>query len=105
MEVRTIADSGGASAATIMLHGELDLASTPDLERAVDTLLAAGTRHIRVDLSHLRFCDSLGLNGLVRARNRCRELGGQLQVVNAAGEVAQVIDISGLLDTLTPDER
>lgn len=102
MEVTVALHSHGRTA-TVLLSGELDLASTTELDRAIDDLLAAGCARIEVDLSELGFCDSFGLNGLVRARNRCRARGGTLEVVNPAGEVAEVISIAGLFDSLTPD--
>lgn len=103
MKVRTVAgDDPGA--ATLVLSGELDLASTDSFEQRVDELLAAGTDHLVVDLSALTFCDSVGLNGLVRAKNRCEQQGGSLRVAGTHGQVAHVLGISGLLGTLAADD-
>lgn len=90
---------------TVILRGELDLATATELEQAIDDVLASGHYRIRVDLSGLEFCDSVGLNGLVRARNRCRERGGNLEVINARDEVAEVISIAGLLNSLTSNDH
>lgn len=87
----------------VMLRGELDLATAAELDAAIEDILAAGHTRIEVDLRGLVFCDSVGLSGLVRARNRCAQRGGELSVVNVHGEVAEVITIAGLLDSLTPD--
>lgn len=103
MKVTTVAgDRPGA--ATLVLSGELDLASTSSFEQRVDELLAAGTDQLVIDLSALTFCDSVGLNGLVRAKNRCEQRGGSLRVAGTRGQVAHVIGISGLLGALASDE-
>lgn len=103
MKVTTVAgDRPGA--ATLLLTGELDLASTGSFEQRVDELLAAGIDQLVVDLSALTFCDSVGLSGLVRAKNRCEQRGGSLGVSGSRGQVAQVLGISGLLGTLATDD-
>lgn len=103
MKVTTVAGAR-PGAATLLLTGELDLASTSSFEQRVDELLAAGTDQLVVDLSGLTFCDSVGLNGLVRAKNRCEQRGGSLRVSGTSGQVAHVLGISGLLSALAADE-
>lgn len=100
----TVVAGGRPDADLLILTGELDLATTTVLEEKVEALLAADRVRLVVDLSALTFCDSVGLNGLVRAKNRCEERGGWLRVAGTRGQVAHVLSISGLLEALAADD-
>lgn len=97
----TVVDGTRPGAVTVRLRGELDLATTSVLDRQVDALLGEGRNQLLVDVTGLTFCDSVGLNGLVRAKNRCDAAGGWLKVAGSRGQVAQVIGISGLEEALS----
>jgi anti-sigma B factor antagonist len=103
VKVTVVADEA-PGAATLVLSGELDLATAVGFEARTDELLSAGRDRLVVDLSGLTFCDSVGLNALVRARNRCHQRGGWLRVSGTRGQVAHVIRITGLLAALAADE-
>jgi anti-anti-sigma factor len=95
-------DADGAT--TVALTGEFDLATAGELEILVDRLISEGRNRIVLDLHDLTFCDSVGLNALVRARNRCEADGGSLRVTGSRGEVADVLRIGGLFDHLTSSD-
>lgn len=92
----TVRAGGGDPIATVALSGELDLATAMLLEGQVDRLLTDQRNQIMVDLSDLTFCDSVGLNALVRMHGRCRAEGGWLQLRCPRGQVADVLAIVGL---------
>ncbi|HLU34099.1 MAG TPA: STAS domain-containing protein [Natronosporangium sp.] len=96
----TIVSGDTDGATTVAVSGDLDLATAAELERKVERLVAGGTNRLVVDLHHVSFCDSAGLNALVRARNRCDAAGGWLRITRPVGEVAEVLRISGLLERL-----
>jgi anti-sigma B factor antagonist len=102
MKLTILPDAGGPT--TVALSGEVDLATAGELEGSVERLVASGITNIVVDLKDVTFCDSVGLNVLVRARKYCAEHGGQLRIIRPRGEVAQVLSISGLLDHLASEE-
>ncbi|MGW4697403.1 STAS domain-containing protein [Kitasatospora cineracea] len=52
----------------LRLHGELDYAAGPHLRRALSDEIEARPPLLVLDLSDLLFCDSSGLNELLRAR-------------------------------------
>ncbi|MBB4688187.1 STAS domain-containing protein [Amycolatopsis jiangsuensis] len=56
--------------AILALHGEFDLFTTPGVDRAIDTILLRGPRRLVVDLSHVCFLDSAGLEVLVAGHRR-----------------------------------
>lgn len=97
-EVKTSAEPGRV---VVALAGECDLAAQDELTSA---LLAAVTsaKVVIVDLGALDFLDSTGLHGLVTAHHTARQDGNHLYLVNAAGAVANVLDITGIGDLLRP---
>src|SRR3954451_2951447 len=56
-----IAPGAGTAAVCIHVAGELDLATTDVLRKALADALAAGFGNVDVELSELTFCDSTGL--------------------------------------------
>ena len=63
-------------ATTLALGGELDLVSSPALDRTLDAVLASDAELIVVDLRGLEFMDSTGLHVLVKAQHRMDERAG-----------------------------
>lgn len=90
-----------AGATTLVLGGELDLATAAEFEANIDHLLAGGHNRILVDVHALAFCDSIGLSAMVRGSKRCRAGGGWLRIVRPHGQVAHVLQISGLVEFLS----
>ena len=82
----------------IRLRGELDLASTGDLDRAIATALASypAARSLELELSELAFCDVSGLNALVRQRARLRNAGRELRLVHPSRQLERLFAAAGL---------
>jgi anti-anti-sigma factor len=90
-----------AGRVVVALAGECDIAARDEL---TSVLLAAvgSARIVFVDLAELRFLDSSGVHGLVAGHRAAIERGGRLYVVNAAGVVAAVLDLTGVGELLRP---
>lgn len=58
---------GDDGTVVIALTGELDMASAPELEEAIDRAIASAARSVIVDLRQLEFMDSTGIRLLVAA--------------------------------------
>jgi anti-sigma B factor antagonist len=86
----------------VALAGECDLAVSG---RLTEALLAAVRRApvVVVDLAALDFLDSSGVHSLITAHHAARERGGRVEVVNPAGSVATVLDLTGAGRLLSPD--
>lgn len=84
----------------VHLLGELDMASAPELQSLVDELVRADRCRLLLQLGELDFCDSAGLNSFIRGDRQCQRRGGWLRVTAARGNVARVIDLSGIDDVL-----
>jgi anti-anti-sigma factor len=85
----------------VTLRGELDLATSPDVEAIVLSRVREGG-HVVLDLSELEFMDSSGVRVVVAAHGAAAEAGGRLTIVRGVpgGPVQRVIEISGLEDVL-----
>ncbi len=79
--------------ATLVISGEVDLASAPGLREQFQLLDA---RNVVVDLSGVTFIDSTGLGVLVAALKRTREAGGQMTLRAPSRSTRKVLDITGL---------
>jgi anti-anti-sigma factor len=85
----------------VALVGECDLAYR---ETVTSELLAAVERSnvVVVDLADLEFLDSSGVHALVAAHHAALRRSGRVYVVNAAGEVAQVLALTGVGELMRP---
>jgi anti-sigma B factor antagonist len=86
---------------TLALSGELDLVSSPALQRSMDKLAHSDTELIVVDLSALEFMDSTGLHLLLRAQQQAQEAGRRFALVRGPDQVQRVFNLTGMADTLT----
>lgn len=81
----------------ITLAGELDLATTPEVE---PVLRANGVRQRVLDLRELTFMDSTGLRALAQTNARAGEAGFALSIVRGPRQIERVLEISGLAELL-----
>ena len=91
-DVRT--EPHGAWVEVIVL-GELDLASAPELRRELRRAIVAGPVVV-VDLSAVALIDSVGLGLLVGAHRRARDAGGSLVVVAPSDRLVALLADTGL---------
>jgi anti-anti-sigma factor len=81
----------------VLIRGELDLATAPELERVIGEHLDAGG-DVVVDLRELAFMDSSGLRVLVAAHTRTEGEEQQFLIVRPpeGGPIARILSIAGL---------
>ena len=85
-----------AGAVRIQVEGELDLSTSPELDRVLRREISAG-RHVVVDLSEVAFIDSTGLSTLVTALRASNSNGGGLMVSpSLPAQVRRVLEVTGL---------
>ncbi|WP_433828509.1 STAS domain-containing protein [Actinoplanes sp. CA-015351] len=91
-----------AGVVDIAVAGVIDLATAPDLKRVLfEALDDADTRTILVDLAEVSFCDSSGIATLDEAYGAAAERAMRLRVTNESPRVRRVLEIVGMLETLT----
>jgi anti-sigma B factor antagonist len=85
----------------VTVAGEVDLATTGQLEGELNAAVEAAGTTVIVDLSAVTFLDSAGINTLLRSRRLAEEHGRQLRVTGAEGIVRQVLEMTGVLAHLS----
>lgn len=86
--------------ASIVLHGELDLASAPELEHSICSIEEHAPSRLVIDLRDLQFLDSTGLRLLLQADARWRKRGAQIVLRPGEDAVQRVFDVTGARDVL-----
>ena len=80
----------------ILVEGEIDVATAPQLRECLHSVIAQGNATIVLDLLGVSFLDSTALGVMVGALKRCRELGGELHVVVTETRIKKIFEITGL---------
>jgi anti-sigma B factor antagonist len=99
-DVFGIEDRNEGSRHTLLLRGELDIASAPSLEGMFQELCQGGARELVLDLSQLAFMDSTGLNAILRCRKLSGEHDCKLGLVPGPRSVQRVFELTHVLDRL-----
>ena len=82
-------------ATVLVLRGDLDLSTAPELRDALVEVIDVGAR-IVIDMEALDFLDSAGLGILVGGLKRARTHGGELELVCSSRAVLKPIEITAL---------
>jgi anti-sigma B factor antagonist len=80
---------------------EIDMGNATGLWAALLEAATARRGTLVVDMAQTQFCDSSGLNVLVRAYKRARAEGGELLLVICAAAVLRIFAVTGI-DHLIP---
>jgi anti-sigma B factor antagonist len=81
----------------VRLSGSLDLASTPDVRKAIENQIAtSGGKKVVVDLSEVNHVDSAGLGVLVSSVKEARQLPTQFVFTGIQGAVKKVLEFTRL---------
>jgi anti-sigma B factor antagonist len=93
-----ISPTSTADATVLALSGELDIASAPGLEQALDEFGASMPRRLVIDLTDVTFMDSTGLRALLLARQRGEDGDHELSLRPGPRQVQRVFELSGTLE-------
>ena len=80
---------------TVAVTGELDMATSPELDWALRNA-SAGASLVVLDLRGLNFMDSTGLHVIITANERLRREGRQMLVVRGPAAIQRVFTVSGV---------
>ncbi|MBR3317620.1 MAG: STAS domain-containing protein [Atopobiaceae bacterium] len=86
--------------ATLALEGKLSVATSPDLEAAINNLPESTTNFV-IDLAKLDYISSAGLRVLVSTEKLATRRGGAMRLVHPNDEVTEVFEMTGLSDVFT----
>ncbi|MCU1394428.1 MAG: anti-anti-sigma factor [Ilumatobacteraceae bacterium] len=93
-----MATPGEPHAYRVTGHGEIDMASAPQLDAVFDDLIAKGASIVIFDARGVDFLDSCGLRAIIGGGNKLADAGGQLLIEGMSGSVQRVLEVSGLLE-------
>ena len=96
MGLLEISVAAGQTGPVLTLSGEADLTTVAELTDALSAQLAAGARHLTVDLSRLRFADSAVIRELVLAGRTLKDRGGGLALARPQPGVARALSLLGV---------
>ncbi|MED7952901.1 MULTISPECIES: STAS domain-containing protein [unclassified Streptomyces] len=85
----------GTESAVCALSGDLDIDSLAPAEQALTELVAQRPRRMVVDLREVGFCDSSGLNLLLRARLAAGNADVEFRLAAPSPQVARLLEITG----------
>lgn len=92
----------------LRLGGELDLASAPILERALEGTEIGTAALLVLDLDELQFVDSSGLRVILLAHEHARERGQEFAITPGSPQVQRLLSITSVTEHLrviaSPDE-
>ncbi|MEU8921928.1 STAS domain-containing protein [Kitasatospora sp. NPDC048545] len=93
LAVRTRPGAGGA--AVCVLEGDLDIETLAPAADALTALVAQRPRALVIDLAQVGFCDSSGLNLLLRTRLAAGEEAVALYLAAVSPTVMRVLELTG----------
>ncbi|MFI7541945.1 STAS domain-containing protein [Actinoplanes sp. NPDC049599] len=85
----------------LCVHGEIDMGTAGQLNRAIAAALSTGPGSVLVDLSATTFCDCTGVAVLLTGRHAALAGHVDYQVVNPTGISLKVMRLCGLETLLT----
>ncbi|MEE1783511.1 STAS domain-containing protein [Streptomyces sp. SP17BM10] len=87
-----------AEGTVLALYGELDLDSVAALHAALEPVLDLPGAIVVIDCAGLDFCDSTGLNALLRAQARATAAGGRIELARPRPLVLRMLELTGVTD-------
>ena len=79
----------------IALPDEIDVTSADQVDTELAATLETGTQVLVVDMTATRFCDSRGVQALVRAYHRAAAAGVEMRVAASGPAVLRVLQLTG----------
>lgn len=86
--------------AHVKVAGDLDGSTAAPLWAVLQSHLAAGRRHLRLDLAGVAFLDASALSGIVQTHHDALEQRGTLVLTGMNPHVAHVLQLTGVDDVL-----
>jgi anti-sigma B factor antagonist len=83
-------------AIVVVVHGEADLHSAPELRDRLAVVIDDGASRVLVDLSDTSFIDSMALGVLLGSTKRLRASSGQLELIVSKPDIRRIFEITML---------
>lgn len=86
----------GQGCTVVEVHGDLDMASQPQLRDGLERVIDAGAAQVVVDLTGVAFMDSSALGALVVVFKALRDGGGRLCLAGVQQPVRSLLSITSV---------
>lgn len=103
-EILSVASEQRGHTAHLRLSGELDIATSPVLERWLQGAESNGNSAIVLDVEHVTFVDASGIHSFLGAAQRASRSGRTFAIVKAPAVVRRVLHITRTTHLLGADE-
>lgn len=97
----SVQTTGSGPCLIVQLEGEMDHDSAPFFRERLAEEIARGHRCVVLELSAVSFCDSAGLNVLLRAWQRAGKARAVLVLASVPEKVQRMLSVTGM-DTVVP---
>ncbi|GAA2787130.1 STAS domain-containing protein [Kitasatospora paracochleata] len=92
---------GTDGALIVRLAGEIDVTQCRTLELHLVKAFSSRPEQLVVDLSHVTFCDTAGLNSLLRVHRAARAADSRLVLARPSQPVRSLLEITGMCQVFT----
>lgn len=89
-----VSEAGGLK--ILNADGEIDVYTAPQFKEAVNSIIAAGQKHLIINMAGVSYMDSSGFATLLSATRRLRPQGGTVNLVKCAGAIDRILKITRL---------
>jgi anti-anti-sigma factor len=79
----------------LRLDGRLDAATTPILERKINTLLEEHHIHLLLDFTHVDYMSSAGMRLLLSTAKKLKAKKGNLVLFSLSDDVMEIVKMAG----------
>ena len=87
---------GTGPSVRVLVVGELDRRTAPQLARCLHSLLDCGLRQVDLDLAGVTFLAAAGLTALLEAAVRAGQVGGRVRLTAAPSRVRRILELTAL---------
>ena len=88
----------------VIVGGELDVYTVPELEEVLVPMRQEGTHDIHVNLANVSYMDSTGLGLFVGTLKALNQNGKDLYILGVSDRIGRLFDITGLKDLMHVNE-
>ena len=96
MDLKLSVDYVLPGATVIVVSGEIDVHTAPELRERLSTLIERGTYRLILDMEDVEFLDSTGLGVLIGGLKRIRAHDGSIDIVCTQSRILRIFDITRL---------
>ena len=88
----------------VVLEGELDVYTAPELQKVLEPIRQSGRHDIRIDLTDVSYMDSTGLGIFVGTLKDLNQHDREMYVTGVSKRILRLFEITGLRDLMHINE-